>query len=100
MEGGPVAAFVLVGEHGEVGGVAALADFVVCYCFKDCTPWFVGMGAVVETAVPGVFEYLPEIVADVFLLHVEGAESLDSWGVDDEGGGRNCRFGNCGRGEG
>ena len=45
--------------------------------------WFVGVGAVVESAVSGNAEYFLEVVAHFLAFHVECTEPLDAWRVDD-----------------
>ena len=47
------------------------------------TARFVGVGAVGETAVLGEMEDILEIAGNLLRLHVEGAETLDAWSVDE-----------------
>ena len=76
--------FVLIVEHGKVGLVAALCDVVVFDSFEYRTAGFMGVRAVRETALLGELEDFLEIACQLFALHVEGTETLDSWGVDKE----------------
>ena len=49
------------------------------------TAWLVGMGAIAEAAVLGELEDFLEVTGQLLLLHVEGAETLDAWSVDEPG---------------
>lgn len=51
--------------------------------FPYGTTWFVSVGAVGETAVLREMENLLEIACELFWFHVERAEALDAWGVDN-----------------
>jgi len=57
------------------------------------TARFVGVGAVREAAVLGEMEDLLEIAGNLLGLHVEGAEALDAWSVDDIRGKRRVESG-------
>ena len=75
--------FVLVVEHGEVRLVTALRNVVVFDGFEYCTARFVGVRTVTEAALLGEFKDFLEVACQLFALHVEGAETLDAWGVDE-----------------
>ena len=78
----PIFLFVLVFQHAEVGGIAALADEVLLHGFEHGTAWLVGVGAVAILAMGRGVEDLGEVVADLLYLHVEGAKALDAWSID------------------
>ena len=75
--------FVLVVKHGEVRLVAALGDIVVFDGFEYSTSGFMGMSAVGETTLLRELENLLEIARQLFTFHIEGAKTLDAWGVDE-----------------
>mgnify|MGYP003309427843 CR=1 FL=1 len=56
---------------------------MVFHSLAHSASWFVGMGAVVESAVCGYAEYFLEVVAHFLAFHVECTESLDARRVDD-----------------
>lgn len=61
-------------------------DFVRCSVFDGfeyCTARFVGVRTVTEAALLGEFKDFLEVACQLFALHVEGAETLDAWGVDE-----------------
>ena len=79
----PILAFFLILEHAEVRLVARLADVVFFDSAAYGTTRLVAVGTVAVAAIGRGFEYFGKIVADLFFLHVEGAEALDARRVDE-----------------
>ena len=79
----PILALLLILQHVEVGGVAALADVVLLHCLTHSAAWLCAMGAVAILALVREVEDLWEVVAYLLHLHVEGAKTLDAWSVYD-----------------
>ena len=75
--------FFFIFEHGEIGVITAFGNVVTLHSLANGAMGFVGVGAVVEPAIGRESEDFLEVVADLFLLHVEGAEAFDARGVDD-----------------
>lgn len=55
--------------------------------FEHGAAWFVGVGAVGETAAARYLEQFREVARYLFRLHVERAEALDAWCVDEPSSG-------------
>ena len=74
---------LLIVEHAEVGGIARLADATLFYGLAHGAVRLMGVGAVAIAAVGRDGEYLAEVMTNLLLFHIEGAEALHSRCVNE-----------------
>ncbi len=75
--------FVLVEENVCVRMVSAPSDFSVFHCFFHGAAWFVGVGAVVESAVLGGLEDFGEIMRDAVAFEFHKSECANSRSINN-----------------
>ena len=80
---GAVLPTLLVLEDAKIANIAGRSYTPSLDGFAYGASWLVGMGAVAKAASSTLLEELWEIVRYLSVLHLEHAEALDTWSVDE-----------------